>query len=114
MDVVVGIHAAAAVLLLIAGAAKIGRPQPTADLIAALGVPVPALGVRALGVGEVSFHPGTRYVVPDAICTRVEDRHDIWMPDSHDGTGGIGHSIERRRVYGICLTGSSRAQRHSA
>lgn len=53
MDVVVGIHAAAAVLLLIAGAAKIGQPQPTADLIATLGLPAPVLGVRALGVFEI-------------------------------------------------------------
>ena len=49
MDVVVGIHAAAAVLLLIAGAAKIGRPQPTAELIAALGVPAPVLGGEGAG-----------------------------------------------------------------
>ena len=55
MDVVVGVYAAAAVLLLIAGAAKVGRPHPTAELLATLGLPAPVVGVRALGAFEVSL-----------------------------------------------------------
>ena len=37
------------------GTAKIGQPQPTADLIATLGLPAPVLGVRALGAFEISL-----------------------------------------------------------
>lgn len=63
MDVVVALHAAAAVLAVVAGAAKIVRPLPTAELFGSLGLPedrrLPALlggaevvvGVGALAVG---------------------------------------------------------------
>ena len=63
MDVVVALHAAAALLLVVAGLAKLLRPAPTTDLLSTLGLPQhPALtlgigsgecvvGVAALGVG---------------------------------------------------------------
>ncbi len=53
MDLFVGLHAAAALLLLAAGLAKIVRPAPTTDLMATLGVPArPALTI-AIGMVEV-------------------------------------------------------------
>jgi hypothetical protein len=55
VDVVVGIYAAGAVLLLIAGAIKIGRPQPAVELVATLGLPASVVGVRVLGAFEVSL-----------------------------------------------------------
>jgi hypothetical protein len=39
MDVVVALHSAAALLLLVAGAAKIARPAPTTELLSTLGLP---------------------------------------------------------------------------
>lgn len=55
MDVVTALHAAAAVLLVIAGAAKLGRPESTAEMIAALGLRVPTTGVRAFGAAEMAL-----------------------------------------------------------
>lgn len=63
MDVAVALHAAAALLLLVAGLAKIVRPAPTTELLATLGLPErrgltvgiggfeAAVGVGALAVG---------------------------------------------------------------
>lgn len=53
MDVVVALHAAAALLLLVAGMAKIVRPAPTTDLLVALGLPGRAEMVVGIGVVEV-------------------------------------------------------------
>ncbi len=70
MDVATALHAAAAVLLLLAGGAKIARPSTTADLLFSLRVPLlgfpsaeaqaivlgvleMALGVAALAIGGV-------------------------------------------------------------
>jgi hypothetical protein len=55
VDVVIAIHAAAAVLLMIAGLAKLGRPAPAAELVTTLGLPAPLSGVRALGLLEVAL-----------------------------------------------------------
>jgi hypothetical protein len=55
VDVVIALHAAAAVLLLIAGAAKVSRPVPTSDMIASLGLPALVWGVRTLGVVEMAL-----------------------------------------------------------
>ena len=55
MDVVIALHAAAAVLLLIAGVAKVARPGPTADLVETLGLPASSLGVRVLGTVELAL-----------------------------------------------------------
>jgi len=52
MDVVVAVHAAAALLLLVAGIAKIVRPGPTADLLASLGLPAGERLARGIGVVE--------------------------------------------------------------
>lgn len=52
MDVVVALHAAAALLLLVAGLAKIVRPAPTSELLATLGVPGGAVVAIAIGVVE--------------------------------------------------------------
>lgn len=52
MDVVVALHAAAALLVLVAGLAKLVRPAPTSQLLATLGLPEhPALTV-GIGLGE--------------------------------------------------------------
>lgn len=53
MDVVVALHAAAALLLLVAGMAKIVRPAPTTDLLVALGLPGRAEMAVSIGVAEV-------------------------------------------------------------
>ena len=54
MDVVVALHASAALLLLVAGLAKVVRPAPTTSLLATLGLPErPALAV-AIGVVELT------------------------------------------------------------
>lgn len=51
MDVVVALHAAAALLLVVAGLAKIVRPAPTTDLLSTLGLPQhPAL---TIGIGSL-------------------------------------------------------------
>lgn len=62
MDIVVAVHAAAALLLLVAGLAKISRPAPTADLLAGLGLPerfafTVGIGVveSAVGVGSLAI-----------------------------------------------------------
>ena len=52
MDVVVALHAAAALLLLVAGMAKIVRPAPTAELLSSLGVPAHSSVAITLGVVE--------------------------------------------------------------
>lgn len=76
MDVVALLHAAAALLLVAAGLAKILRPAPTAELLASIGLPeVPAavavigvveslVGVSALAVGGplLAVATGTLYV----------------------------------------------------
>lgn len=50
-----GLHAAAAVLLVIAGLAKVLHPRPTAEMLGTLGLPgVPALAA-AIGVGEFAL-----------------------------------------------------------
>ena len=61
MDVATALHAAAAVLLILAGAAKIARPETTADLLFSLRMPrlgfpsgeaqAVALGVVEMGLG---------------------------------------------------------------
>jgi Methylamine utilisation protein MauE len=52
MDVVVALHAAAALLLLIAGLAKIARPAPTTELLVSLGIPAREPLARVIGVAE--------------------------------------------------------------
>jgi Methylamine utilisation protein MauE len=52
MDVVVALHASAALLLLVAGLAKIMRPAPTTDLLVSLGVPVGERSARGIGAVE--------------------------------------------------------------
>ncbi len=52
MDVVTALHASAAVLLIVAGTAKIARPAPTADLLAALGLAARPAAAVAIGVVE--------------------------------------------------------------
>lgn len=47
------LHASAAVLLVVAGVAKLVRPAPTADLLAALGLPAKPAVAAAIGLGEV-------------------------------------------------------------
>lgn len=51
MDVLVALHAAAAMLLLVAGMAKVARPAPTTELLSTLGLPPrPSL---TIGIGVV-------------------------------------------------------------
>ncbi|MCQ3806325.1 MAG: hypothetical protein OXB92_15695 [Acidimicrobiaceae bacterium] len=52
MDVVVALHAAAALLLMVAGLAKVLRPVPTAELLASVGLPEVPAAVAAMGVVE--------------------------------------------------------------
>ncbi|MEQ8840082.1 MAG: hypothetical protein RIB98_03805 [Acidimicrobiales bacterium] len=52
MDVLVALHAAAALLLLVAGLAKIVRPAPTTELLSTLGLPDIAALAVAIGVAE--------------------------------------------------------------
>jgi len=52
MDVVVGLHVAAALLLIVAGIAKIVRPVPTTDALASFGLPALPAAVVVLGVVE--------------------------------------------------------------
>ena len=54
MDVVVALHAAAALLLLIAGLAKIARPGPTTELLVSLGVPAREPVARVIGLAEAA------------------------------------------------------------
>ena len=49
MDVVVALHAAAALLLLVAGLAKLIRPAPTTELLATLGLPERRVVTLAIG-----------------------------------------------------------------
>lgn len=63
MDVVVALHAAAALLVLVAGSAKLVKPAPTTELLTTLGVPARrelTLGVGALeaGVGIAALAVG--------------------------------------------------------
>ena len=55
MDVLTALHAAAAVLLVIAGGAKLARPVPTAQLLSSLGVPAGRGVVLAIGAGEIAL-----------------------------------------------------------
>jgi hypothetical protein len=52
VDVVVAVHAAGALLLLLAGLAKLARPEPARDLLETLGMPVPGPVARVVGVAE--------------------------------------------------------------
>ena len=52
MDVVVVLHVAAALLLIVAGLAKIVRPVPTIDLLASLGLPQAPVAVAVIGAVE--------------------------------------------------------------
>lgn len=52
MDVVIVLHVAAALLLIVAGVAKIVRPVPTTDLLASLGLPEVPAAVVVIGVVE--------------------------------------------------------------
>jgi hypothetical protein len=52
MDVVVALHASAALLVLVAGLAKVVRPDPTSDLLATLGLPSGSAVSATIGVGE--------------------------------------------------------------
>ena len=52
MDVVVALHVAAALLLIVAGVAKIVRPVPTTDLLASVGLPEVPAAVVVIGVVE--------------------------------------------------------------
>ena len=52
MDVVVVLHVAAALLLIVAGVAKIVRPVPTTDLLASFGLPEVPAAVVVIGVVE--------------------------------------------------------------
>lgn len=58
MDVLAGPAAAAAVLLVIGGAPKAAAPADTARALRALRVPVGALAVRGVGIGEVAVGLG--------------------------------------------------------
>lgn len=52
MVVLVALHAAAALLLLVAGLAKVIRPAPTSDLLATFGLPAAHSVAMAIGVVE--------------------------------------------------------------
>ena len=52
MDVVVVLHVAAALLLIVAGLAKVVRPAPAIDLLASLGLPQAAVAVVVIGAVE--------------------------------------------------------------
>ena len=52
MDVVVVLHVAAALLLIVAGLAKILRPVPAAELLASFGLPEVTAAVVVIGVVE--------------------------------------------------------------
>lgn len=54
MDVLVALHSAAALLLLVAGMAKIVRPAPTGDLLTTLGLPGSDAAAAAVGVVEAT------------------------------------------------------------
>lgn len=54
MDVVVALHAAAALLLLVAGVAKVVRPAPTSELLATLGLSARAAIAVAIGAAELA------------------------------------------------------------
>ena len=54
MDIVVALHAAAALLLLIAGSAKLVRPEPTVDLLVSLGLSNRTAPAVAIGLGEIA------------------------------------------------------------
>ena len=63
MEVVTALHASAAVLLMVAGVAKLARPEPTLDLLAALGLPrrtgiAVGLGAVETGVGLAALAVG--------------------------------------------------------
>lgn len=85
MDVLVALHAAAALLLLVAGLAKVIRPAPTSDLLATFGLPAAhpvamaigvvecAVGVTALAVGGplIAAVVGTIYAVFAVVVVRA-------------------------------------------
>lgn len=55
MDVVVAVHAAAAVLLIVAGLAKIFSPMPMTELLVSFGLPELPLAVVVIGLVESGF-----------------------------------------------------------
>lgn len=55
VSVVVTMHAAAALLLIVAGTAKVLKPTPTAQLLGSLGLPRTKSIVVSLGAGEVAL-----------------------------------------------------------
>ncbi len=68
MDVVVALHAAASVLVVVAGVAKIARPASTAELLGSLGLPggrrlSALLGAFEVGVGGAALAVGGAAVV---------------------------------------------------
>lgn len=58
MEALVGPFAVASVLLAVGGGFKIVRPAPTAGALSGVGLPIPLVLVRALGVGEVALGAG--------------------------------------------------------
>ena len=58
VDVVIALHGAAAVLLLVAGLAKLVCPQPATELLEALGFPARALVALAIGATEIAVGIG--------------------------------------------------------
>ncbi|MYH87535.1 MAG: hypothetical protein F4125_02745 [Acidimicrobiaceae bacterium] len=54
MDVVIALHVSAALLLVLAGVAKMFRPVPTTDLLASFGLPKVTALVVAIGAAESS------------------------------------------------------------
>lgn len=52
MDVVVALHVAAALLLIVAGVAKMARPVPTTELLVSFGLPEVPAAVVVIGVVE--------------------------------------------------------------
>ena len=68
MDVLVSLHAAAALLLVVAGLAKILRPTPTTDLLATLGLPARTPVAMVLGAGEIVIGGGALVVGGPALA----------------------------------------------
>lgn len=71
MDVVVALHAAAAVLVVVAGAAKIARPAPTAELLGSLGLPEDRRVAALLGGLEVVVGVGALAVGGPVVAVAV-------------------------------------------
>ena len=58
VDVVIALHGAAAVLLLLAGLAKLVRPQPATELLETLGFPARTPMALAIGATEIGVGAG--------------------------------------------------------